>query len=177
MQGITDNCWSIQTQWEEANATLDYLFELHGPLLDEVRKNAGLARSNLEAIFPVMERYAQLVCPSCRAVCCLVARVAYDFRDLLFIHALNLTPPPHQLRRNDDEHCRYLTEVGCSLPRLVRPFVCNWYYCAPMLELFYQSPTRAQRRLSSLMSGAQLYRSQMEDQFCQLVADTGAGQG
>jgi hypothetical protein len=137
--------------------------------LKEVRAQAEIAKTSLDLIFPVLERHTKVVCPSCRAVCCFHARVAYDFKDLLFIHALDLEPPPHQLRSHGDEHCRYLTEVGCSLPRIIRPFVCNWYYCAPMLELHYQLPARAQRRLSSLMSTAQTHRNQMEDLFCGMV--------
>ena len=170
MSGITDNCWAVQAEWLEANATLKSLFYMHGRSLEEVRQNAELARTNLESIFPVFERFTKVVCPDCQAVCCLKARVAYDFKDLLFIHALGLEPPPHQLRRNNDEHCRYLTEVGCSIPRLVRPFICNWYYCAPMLELYYQLPARAQRSLSNFMMNAQTHRNLMEDQFCRIVA-------
>lgn len=167
--GFPDFFWAAEAEWREAHWTLDQLFQKYAPALGRVRESARQARENLEQHFPLFDRFAAQLCPDCVAACCLHARVAYDFTDLVFMHALSLTPPPHQLRRHDREHCRYLGDKGCALPRILRPFICTWYYCAPMLELFRQEPPRDQRRYSAMMSEAQRCRRMMEEEFIRVV--------
>ena len=161
--------WGEDSRWREAHQTLDLLFARYDGELARVRTLARRAEEGLNVLFPMFDRFGEQVCPECTTVCCYEARVAFDFRDLLFIHALGLDPPPHQLRRNDQEHCRYLSRAGCRLARISRPFVCTWYYCAPMLELFYRMPSRTQRRMSAVMSGVQLDRKKMEKEFIDLL--------
>ena len=157
--------WADQDDWHEAHQCLDMLFEKHGSGLDVVRDEAGRAGDKLQQLFPLFDDFCARVCPRCRAVCCLEARVAYDFKDILFLHALGLPPPPHQLRRHDGEHCRYFEPEGCRLERILRPFICTWYYCAPMIDLFRGLPARQQRRMSGLMMEVQEHRRRMEDEF------------
>jgi hypothetical protein len=157
--------WADPPQWREANDTLAGLFARRGPDLDPVRRAAGRARSILEVLSDRFDRWTAVVCPSCRTICCQHARVAYGFRDLVFLHALNLCPPPLQLRDHDDAVCRYLGPQGCDIERIRRPFVCTWYYCGPMLDLYYDLRPREQRRLSGLMTDAQKYLGEMEDLF------------
>ena len=157
--------WATDETWREAHQTLDFLFGSYGSRMDPVREAARTAGQNLEILFPVFDRISGLVCPTCTKVCCLEARIAFDFRDILFIHALGLDIPPYQLRRSDEESCRYLGVTGCRLPRISRPFICTWYYCAPMLEHYYQFHAKEQRRLTRAMTGAQTCRKIMEECF------------
>jgi hypothetical protein len=159
----------LDSEWREAHETLAYLFKRRGAALDTVRYLARQIRQELQPLFELFDRLAPMCCPGCETVCCLVARVEFDFKDLLLLHALDLTPPPHQLHRHEDEHCRYLGPHGCGLPRLMRPFVCTWYFCAPMLELYRREPPRTQRFLSARMSAAQGNRREMETEFIRVV--------
>jgi len=161
--------WALASEWREVHRTLDYLFERHGPALDDVRNLARQIEAGLQPLFELFDRMAAVCCPGCRTVCCFVARVEFDFKDLLLFHALDLTPPPHQLRRLNDEHCRYLGPDGCALPRLMRPFICTWYYCAPMLKLFREEPPRAQRFYTQRMTAMQEARRRMEAEFIRVV--------
>jgi len=161
--------WADDNEWREAHQTLALLFRKHGRSLDHVRETALKIRVCLEELFPLFDELTARTCPDCRAVCCQLARVEYDFKDLLFMHALKLTPPPHQLRRHDREHCRYLTSEGCCLARIIRPFVCTWYFCAPMLNLYRELPPRDQRHYSGLMAEIQQGRRDMEDGFIRMV--------
>ena len=161
--------WASPEEWLEAHQTLDLLFEKYGPALDGVRHWASRYKDGLEGLFPVFDRYTALVCPYCASVCCLKALAAFDFKDLLMMHALDLDPPPHQLRLREHESCRFIGPDGCLLPRIKRPFICTWYMCAPMLELYRQERPRLQRWFSSLMSEAQRHRRAMEEEFIMIV--------
>lgn len=160
--GVLSLPWADLRDWREAHGTLQVLFRIHDRRLNPLREAARQARGALEEIGPVLDRFARLTCPECRAVCCRMAQVAFDFKDLVWMHALDLDPPPHQLRRHDAEVCRYLGDHGCRLPRVVRPFICNWYLCAAMLDLYYALPPREQRRFSAGMSFVQQTRRFME---------------
>jgi len=161
--------WADDKEWQEAQDTLAYLFVRYDSAWERVRQLARQTRDNLDPLFAYFDEFTARVCPDCRAVCCREARVAFDFKDLLFIHALDLTPPPHQLRRHHREPCRYLGPEGCRLPRILRPFICTWFYCAPMLELFRQQPARVQRDLSFRMALVQRNRVLLEDEFIWVV--------
>ncbi len=161
--------WARPEEWREANQTLAGLFRSHAGRLSSVLATAQRARAALEEIFPILDDYAAQTCPGCPAVCCREARVAFDFKDLIFLHANGLEPPPSQLRRYEDESCRYLGPEGCRLERLYRPFVCTWYLCAAMLEIHRLRPPRFQRRFAALVTEAQHCRRTSEDLFTAAV--------
>ena len=143
--------WADENDWRGINNTLDHTFATLGPKLDRVRQLARQTRENLEPLFPILDRLTALVCPGCLNVCCIESRPTFSFRDLVLLHALGLTPPPHQTRRNDHEPCRYLGPAGCRLDRLVRPHICTWWLCRPLRELLRQEPEPVRRRLADSM--------------------------
>ena len=132
---VTSLFWAEETSWNEVHACLERLCRTYHVELGMMRGAAFGMAMRLNLIFPVFDLFCEQVCVECRGPCCLNALVAFDFADLLLMHALSLEIPPHQIRRHDNEHCRYLEPTGCTLERIRRPFVCTWYYCAPMLEL------------------------------------------
>lgn len=162
--------WADEVSWAEVHACLNHLCRRHYAELGPMRGGAFGMAMRLNLIFPVFDEFCAHVCQECAAPCCLNALVAFDFADLLLMHAINLEIPPHQIRRHDNEHCRYLGPTGCSLERIRRPFVCTWYYCAPMLDLLRERPAREQRRLTGLMSEAQALRRTMENEFVRVTA-------
>ncbi len=167
--------WVIEKAWCEAHQTLGLLFKRYALALDPVKEAARRAEHNMNLLSPVFDDFSARVCPDCTAPCCRKARVGYDFKDLLLMHALDLTPPPHQLQRDDSEPCRYLGPTGCLLPRIIRPFICTWYYCAPMLELLREMPPKRQRHLSALMTGIQTERNYIEEVVIRVVTEDLAG--
>ena len=169
--------WAGEDEWREVHQSLGLLFRRYGPAMNPVREAARAVEDGLLSLFPLFDEFCVVVCPVCKVVCCLEARVAFDFRDLLLLHALGLEIPPHQLRRHDNEHCRYLGPEGCNLDRIRRPFVCTWYYCAPMLELFRLLPPREQRRRSAQMAEIQQWRKAMEEGFIRVVTEGPAAAG
>lgn len=161
--------WADRREWDEVHFCLESLFEKYGEKLKQVKDYSSLSCEGLSELFPLFDQFAEQTCPSCKAICCEKARVAFDFRDLVFLHAADLEIPPHQLRRNDDEHCRYLGKFGCELERIRRPFICTWYYCAPMIELYQALPNRRQRHYSRVMMDVQNNRKLMEEAFISVV--------
>jgi hypothetical protein len=162
--------WADEASWDEVHTCLKRLGQTYGAELGIMRGAAFGMAMRLNLIFPVFDLFCEQVCVDCSGPCCLNALVAFDFADLLLMHALSLEIPPHQIRRHDNEHCRYLGPAGCTLERIRRPFVCTWYYCAPMLELLRERPAREQRRLTGLMSEAQAFRRTMENEFIRVTA-------
>ena len=163
--------WIRDEDWQEAHQTLDLLFERYARVLEPAKEAARRIHDRLDRLSPVFDDFSARVCPECTAPCCRKARVGYDFKDLLLIHALDLTPPPHQLQRDDCEPCRYLGPAGCRLPRIIRPFICTWYYCAPMLDLLHELPPKRQRSVSALMTDIQKERNYIEEVFIRAVTE------
>jgi hypothetical protein len=86
-------------------------------------------RNRLQAVFPLLSEICLGTCPWCPEPCCIVTRVWYDFRDILFFHLTEVPIPPGPLTGEEREPCRYLTFRGCSLPRIQRPWGCTQYLC------------------------------------------------
>jgi hypothetical protein len=161
--------WADDEEWRQANHSLRLLFQRYDRDLASVRHSARLVAEMIDRLEPAQNDMCARVCPDCGGVCCRRARVGYDFRDLVLIHALGIETPPHQLQTHQDSPCRYLGPGGCALPRLHRPFICTWYYCDRMLALFYQLPRREQNRLTESMKTAQTTRVEMEAAFIRVV--------
>ncbi|MFH1091240.1 MAG: hypothetical protein V1742_06690 [Pseudomonadota bacterium] len=106
--------WTSPLEWQAAHLTLDFLFAAYRPQLGRVRESAWRIECGLNHLFPYFDRFCARICPDCTSPCCRESRVGYDFRDLLFMHALDLEPPLHQLRGREDEPCRYLGPQGCT---------------------------------------------------------------
>ena len=124
--------WAEPDEWREVNRATAHLFARLGPRLDRVRSLAARVQADLEAATPTLERLTARECPSCRSVCCVDARPTFELKDIIRLHALGLSVPPHQLRRNNGESCLYLGPTGCRLERELRPFICTWWLCEPL---------------------------------------------
>ena len=83
----------------------------------------------LKHLFPLLSEICRGTCPWCPEPCCIVTRVWYDFRDILFFHLTDVPLPPGPLTAEEKEACRYLTFRGCALPRIQRPWGCTQYLC------------------------------------------------
>ncbi|WP_148045720.1 hypothetical protein [Desulfosoma caldarium] len=117
----------------------------------ELRSLAHRALQAIEALDAFMSRYCAQTCSHCADVCCTALRVAYNVTDLLFLWGLHDALPLGQTRRHDGDPCRYLTAMGCALPRYLRPYVCTWFFCEAHMQLFSMEPPRFQRRILTVL--------------------------
>ena len=121
--------WSTDRLWAEAQAALRSSLAQNKARLAPARRHAGAIAHYLDCLADLFDQLAPSTCEVCRDPCCGHAKVWLNFQDLLFIQLLGVTPPPHQLRRNLYEPCRFLGPQGCLLPYLSRPWICTWYFC------------------------------------------------
>lgn len=162
--------WSTSSSWSEALYALKRLVVRHAKELGPARTLAEAVRIHLESVFPALDALCRVTCPECPSPCCLEASVYADFRDLLFLVVLDLSPPPGQLRDAADASCRYHTPRGCILPRMQRPWICTWYLCARQKALLRQWPETDRQRLFSTLDAIRGERRAMEAAFLGVVA-------
>ena len=86
-------------------------------------------------------------------------------RTCSFIHLHHETLPPHQLRRNLYERCRFLGLHGCTLPRLSRPWICTWYICPTQRQALERDVPGGMVQLTAMMSRVKFLREEMEQRF------------
>lgn len=115
--------------WVSTNRALLAWLKTRCPALFLAQEIAASIRERIEALFPLMEDLCRATCPWCPEPCCIVTRVWFDFRDLLFFHLVAAPLPPGPIGRKGSA-CRYLSGHGCRLPRLLRPWACSQYLCA-----------------------------------------------
>lgn len=118
-------------------------------------------REGLLWIDDIMDRYCTLTCGECQDPCCSADGIYYDRADLLYLAGLDADLPVGQTREQAGETCLYLTNEGCLLPRMCRPFICSWYLCEPQMILFHEEPIRFQRSLTAVLQAMRRCRSQL----------------
>jgi len=122
--------WSDrESPWKNSNRALGRLIAHHRNDLKAARSLAEAIRSQLMSLFGLMDDLCRNCCPWCPDPCCILNKVWFDFRDLLFFHLLELPIPPAQLNCGDRQACRYLSHHGCRIPRIIRPWACTRYIC------------------------------------------------
>ncbi|BBO83891.1 hypothetical protein DSCO28_44570 [Desulfosarcina ovata subsp. sediminis] len=171
--------WNTPSLWQDANASLAITIQRHPTTMTELCLLASRMHQRLESLFPMMDALCCRTCPTCTDSCCQRAWVWADFRDLLFYHLADITPPEQQLLGRRGERCRYGTPHGCRLDRIRRPFVCTWYVCPAQTAILRTHPAEA-RRLKKALQQIQQARRQLENRFVETVfgsphARTGAG--
>jgi hypothetical protein len=88
---------------------------------------------------------------------------------LLFLH-LNREPlPPHQLRRDLHEPCRFVGRRGCRLPRRSRPWICTWYVCPLQGQVLERDIPGGGVQVDGLRTRIKSQRAAMETAFLEAV--------
>jgi hypothetical protein len=161
--------WSAVTDWVALNRGFQYLIRKSSGSLHAAQQTARRIENDLLLLGALFDELADATCARCPRSCCRDARVWLDFKDLLFIHLSGQLPPAHQLRREMDERCRFLTPTGCCLPRLSRPWVCTWYVCPAQREVLSRDLIMGEVRLARLRRDVGRMRDRMEDEFVRAV--------
>jgi hypothetical protein len=131
-------------------------------------------RERIQWLDAVMVRYCEATCPSCEDPCCHGLQVFYNRTDLLWLLALDEHFPPGQTRRGPTEPCRYLTQNGCILPRMLRPYVCVWFLCEAQVNLLRDEPALFQRHFVRVLEEMRILRLRLETLYRHHFADEGA---
>jgi len=109
----------------------------------------------------VMDRYCHATCHGCRDFCCNADGIYYDLADLLYLLALANDLPAGQTRPRRGAPCRYLSQEGCILPRMCRPFICTWYLCEPQMALLSAEPLPFQKQFTAVLQLVRRCRQQL----------------
>jgi hypothetical protein len=115
-----------------------------------------------------LDSLATLTCSNCTSICCTVATVWYDLRDLLFLYLADNKLPRQQITRNADRTCVHLTPRGCCLKRRERPFICTWYICAAQKEVLIRQHD-AGKEIFTYIDQLKTARKELENRFVDAV--------
>ncbi|MGE0083537.1 MAG: hypothetical protein AB7S75_03870 [Desulfococcaceae bacterium] len=162
--------WGSPVQWREINETIDFMTDLYRTELAEAMTLARDAEKLLESLFPLMDELCAVACPSCREPCCRVARLWFNFPDLLFLHLSGQNIAEGQPHKEFHLHCRYLGDCGCTLPRIERPWICTWYLCPPQTSLLRKKGKSVKNRVDQIFTQIKEKRKAMEDEFIRVIS-------
>ncbi len=161
--------WGSLTDWSEANRSLAHLIKLRRVDLKLAMMQARRIQDCLESMFALMDDLCAATCLFCPDPCCLNAKVWFDFRDLLFLHLSAQQIPQSQIRLNLKETCRYHGPRGCTLSRILRPWVCTWYLCPAQVANFHQKPLAVQKNYKQTVKAVKVSRKEMEAEFIRVT--------
>ncbi len=141
----------------------DFFRELDRRLKDSARAalsdHSARIRQAIEQLDAVMDRYCAQTCPQCPDPCCTALHVRYNVTDMVYLLGLAVALPLGQTREHDGAPCRYWLASGCALPRILRPYVCTWFFCEPHMKEFSQEPARFQRQLIAVLQEIRRHRA------------------
>ena len=112
------------------------IFHTHGEKLEKVQEMAKQFNRTIKETIPLIEPVTQAICPSCQNICCVRKNGFFTKEDLIYLSALDITPPTLHFDGKDEEPCQFLSQNGCVLDRSLRPSGCNWFFCDALLEYF-----------------------------------------
>jgi hypothetical protein len=167
---LTAPPWGSPAAWREANQTVDHLIRLHQPELDRAVALALKVQVKLESIFSLIDELCLLTCPRCPDPCCLAAKVWINFQDLLFLHLSAQKIPPAQMMSDLKEICRYLGAKGCTLPRIVRPWICTWYCCPSQTANLNKMPPAIRENFTHTIQAIKAGRKEMDAEFIRVIS-------
>ncbi|MFO7964262.1 MAG: hypothetical protein R6U50_10110 [Desulfobacterales bacterium] len=168
--------WNTDDLWREVNQCMAYTVKIHRRSLHRAVETARSLYSDLKSTYSVMDELCADICPECREPCCRVAKLWFDFRDLIFLHLNKIPIPDAQPLAHYNDSCRYLGAAGCLLPRQARPWICTYYVCpAQTARLRKLSRTRL-HELNALLENIKTSRKRLEDEYVQGILPSAPSQ-
>ena len=161
--------WSHPSSWHAAQLSFNH----HTARLSSVRESLLPLAQNIElrlhAVAGQMKALCARTCTYCPDPCCLKASVWYDFRELLGLHLYGKSLPMGQPITNYGDICRYFSHSGCTLPRLIRPWICTWYICPVQARWLRTQPGEAGRNLDRALGQIKSRRSALEEKYISVI--------
>ncbi|MDZ7759837.1 MAG: hypothetical protein U5L00_06225 [Desulfovermiculus sp.] len=164
-----DIFWNKRSSWREVQAALDHHIRLYSLQNSTLVSLAGSIADNLQAVDQIMDSLCAANCLCCPDPCCLHADVRYDFRDLLFLHCREQGLPLHQPKQQSGRACSFLGQMGCALPRTLRPFLCTWYLCPRQMKTVRDAPSPDMAHFQQRLHIIKEQRKDLEAEFINLV--------
>ncbi|MEW6326128.1 MAG: hypothetical protein AB1487_00805 [Thermodesulfobacteriota bacterium] len=157
----------------EAYREIRFVFKGYPREAENIHCLAVEVKTGIEAIDPLIQEMTSEVCPHCKSSNCTNLNGRFDWCDLIYLAASGLESPPFRNGLRDEDPCQFLSEMGCVLPRTMRPHRCNWWYCEPLLGLMETWLPRKQRMFISSMEKITQTRKRMCDEFKTIQDGTG----
>lgn len=137
--------------------------------LERLKDTAAGVYKKLLLISDRMDKICSKTCVGCKDVCCIRARVWYDFKDLLYLYFGSQKYPEAQIDRirqdNKIKACSLLTKSGCLIPRTERPFICTWYMCPDQKKCLEKILPGSGNKMDKDIIRIKEMRNLLEEQF------------
>jgi len=141
------------------------IFRYHSDRTEKIRDLAVSASKSMENLDRMLQQHTASVCSECRSVCCINRHSYHSFEDIVYIEALGEKLPVHASGTEDSLPCQFLGKSGCGLPRAMRPYRCNWYFCTPLLEHIEERSSRYYRLFIRILQDITFQRQRIILEF------------
>ena len=169
----TGNRYDILRRYQK---DIDDVFRHHNDRLIKVRNLAVLIAEEIENLSVFIQKHTPVVCPDCSRVCC-INRYSYPaYDDVLYLYARGENIPRYTAGLDDYAPCQFLGNMGCSIPRVLRPYRCNWYFCTPLLHhIVEHKSSRHYRFFINLLEQITGKRQRMMEEYAAVVKNIAVG--
>jgi hypothetical protein len=161
--------WSRPAGWKDVQRSIHFHLNRHLYIREALLPMAREIDAHLQLLARQMDVICANTCIHCPDPCCLTASVWYDFRDLLSLHLLETPIPIGQPAADYQGVCRFITHTGCSLPRMIRPWICTWYLCPVQSRWLKKQPGGYDRSLLKSLQRIKSLRAGLETQYIERV--------
>jgi len=142
------------------------VFRYHRGRLNKVSNIAAGIAVEIENLSGFIQQHTAVVCPECSSVCCINRHSYHAFEDIVYIYALGEQVPLHAPGLDDSSPCQFLGKPGCAMPRYLRPYRCNWYFCSPLLSRITElSTVRHYRLFITLLQEITMGRQRLMEEY------------
>jgi len=161
--------WQDRQEWSQVVVSITVAVAGLGGEVEQLREVARRIDDWYTELDGLLDSLVTLTCCNCTTICCTVATVWYDLRDLLFLYLADNQLPRQQITRNADQTCVHLTPQGCCLNRRERPFICTWYICAAQKDALIRQQNGAKKDIFHYIEQLKTERKELENRFVDAV--------
>jgi hypothetical protein len=151
----------LPLRWQQVNKIINSWLGSSDEITRSAQSRARVIAANLEWLDPFFQRYVEASYYRCPDPCCQATSIFFDRADLLYLHSLASLIPDSQTRVRSGNPCLYLTEQGCVLPRIHRPYICTWFMCDLHYECFGAEEPKIQREFVRRLEEIRHYRQKL----------------
>lgn len=162
--------WQEEQEWAQMVMSITTAVAGLGKEVEDLREIANQIAAWYVKLDDLLDNLGAITCCHCTKICCTMATIWYDLRDLLFLYLADNQLPRRQITRNPDRTCVHLTPMGCRLSRRERPFICTWYICAAQKEALMRQHNGAEKEIFALIAQLKTARIELENRFIAAVA-------
>lgn len=121
---------------KRAKCQIDAIFSKKKfPILEMIEIGKRLKDDYLR-LEPILKRFTEKFCASCKNPCCVNRHGFPDFEDLVVQRCLGIKSRAYEKGLKDTGTCQFLGPKGCVLERFERSYRCTWYFCDKVMDEF-----------------------------------------